>query len=292
MKINDAAHILSEADISAINAAAGSWPFDTSLTTGNFSSRSAFEHEVSAAVTGPNVVSIGLDAGHHFVSVHFGKGVNIPHGRWDAISRAGTSSFREGRWADGIKQIGSQASASVEARATTLASAHPASPATDYTAYWVAGGIIVFAALVLWLVFRRRREVYGYVPSMPAYEDASVSPSPGYAKARGWTSGVAPVNYAPAPVAPVYTQPVVVHNGGNDLLTGVILGEMMSDHHNHTTVVEHVSAPASTYDSGSSSSSYDSGSYDSGSSSSSWDSGSSFDSGGGGFDSGGGGGDW
>ena len=53
---------------------------------------------------------------------------------------------------------------------------------------------------------------------------------------RGTTSGYVPANehYAPQP------QPVIVNNNsGSDMLTGVMIGSMMSNnHHDHTTVIE------------------------------------------------------
>jgi uncharacterized membrane protein YgcG len=74
--------------------------------------------------------------------------------------------------------------------------------------------------------------------------------------------------------------PVVVNNSSNDLLTGVLVGQAISNNHCHHSEPAH---HHSSYDSGSSGSSYDSSSsYDSGSSGSSFDSSSSFDCGGGG----------
>lgn len=80
------------------------------------------------------------------------------------------------------------------------------------------------------------------------------------------------------------------NNSGNDLVTGMVIGSMMNQPREVIRERSVTPAPSrsSSYDSGSSSSSYDSGSssYDSGSS------GGGFDSGGGGFDSGSSGGDF
>jgi hypothetical protein len=276
MTINDPNQVLSPGDIAAINSAASAWPFTANVTIGQYPHRADFEHAVSAAVTGPRVVSIGLDTGHHFVSVHFGNGLNIPRERWDAISSMGKANFRAQHWGAGIVQIGDQAKASIE----TNSSVAVPPPSRDHTLLWVGCGLGLLAlVLVVWAVMRKRRDDrFAYSPA--AAYPGSVPPSGGYGSYSS-----PPMHYS--------SGPTVIHSGGNDgLLTGVLIGNMLSEHP-RAEVAEHVSSS----DHGSSSSTYGSdsgGGYDSGSSGSSWDSGSSggFDSGGGGFDSGGGGGDW
>lgn len=124
----------------------------------------------------------------------------------------------------------------------------------------------------------------------------SPAPRPAY---RGTTQTVAPTP-APAPSAPTHTT-TVVNNSSNDMLTGVLIGNMLSGSHHDTTrvvereVVREVPAPSRSSswddtpskpsrssswddDSSSSSSSSKSSSWDSSpssSSSSSWDSSSS-----------------
>jgi uncharacterized membrane protein YgcG len=93
---------------------------------------------------------------------------------------------------------------------------------------------------------------------------------------------------------PSYQPPVVVHQSGGsgDLLTGVLIGNMLSDRRTIAAPDEpprHHARPSSDDDAGSGGGGF---SWDSSSSDSSGSGGGGFDSGGGGFDSGGGGGDF
>lgn len=93
-----------------------------------------------------------------------------------------------------------------------------------------------------------------------------------------YTPPPAPRYSAPTYVAP---QPVVVNNSGNDMLTGVLIGNMLSsshhDNYDHTRIVERevvreVPAPRETYTPPAKSSSWDDDSSSRKSSSSSWSS--------------------
>jgi hypothetical protein len=108
-------------------------------------------------------------------------------------------------------------------------------------------------------------------------------------ESRVWGTPTPVVHAEPTPTivhhyhetAPAQVAPVIVNNSGNDMLTGMMIGEMMSSHNDRTVIVEHDSyeRPShssrndddDSYSSSSRSSSRDDDSYSSSSSSSSSD---------------------
>ena len=106
-------------------------------------------------------------------------------------------------------------------------------------------------------------------------------------ESKVWGTPAPVVHNEPAPTvihhyhetAPAQVAPVIVNNSGNDMLTGMMIGEMMSSHNDRTVIVEHDSyeRPSrssrndddDSYSSSSRSSSRDDDSYSSSSSSSS-----------------------
>jgi len=364
LQVTDEAHLLSSSDVSALQATASRWSFDTHVLVTVAPSKASLESRAHAWVDAPNVVVIALDPQHHSIITRFGNGTNVRSGDFDAISASGNDAFRASRWETGIEMIGARADASARTTIGTGAVA-PQAPIVVHEGlgFWGWTLILLSAGFLVWVAVRVYRKSQrdaarfqralddntnemGALASRNIREDRwsgddAVRTSPSrvavpipvasgsYAAPvrSGYVAAPAPVVVSPAPST------VVVNGGGNSgngFVEGMLVGEMLHDHHHDTVVRERevyverdrpYSAPAPSYDSGGSAStwggsgsndagggsssydttpspapsydpspSYDSGSstsYDSGSSGGSSDFGSSSDSGGS-FDSGGG----
>lgn len=106
VEIRDDVGLLSATDRQDIEEAAGSIPFDVRvLVSQSAQSRSAFESMVSAEVTTPRVLAIGLDPTRRQTVARFGSGLAVPSVRWSAITEAGNVAFRGKEWGRGIALI-------------------------------------------------------------------------------------------------------------------------------------------------------------------------------------------
>ena len=297
IKIHDDAALLSSSDRSAIESAASSWRFDTHLLIRVVPGTGELDDAAHAAITAPGVVVIAIDPTHHHTAVRFGTATRVKPADYDSIAKAGNAHFRAGEWGAGIAAIGTRAEASAEAKVAMAVSNEPVVIEQGLsTGAWV-GISLLFAAIVgvIVLVVRRMRRNEERFAS--AASDLVLETSGHRSRNENLDAGrdfdarlgrSSAARAQPAYCPPVSTV-VIDRGGGNDLLTGVLLGEAMSDRHSAREVV--YEERSSSRDDGGSSSSWDSSSSsdDSGGSSSSWDSGS--DSGGGG-DSGGGDSGW
>lgn len=283
------------------------YPFDIYVMIGSSGSRAEFQAEVSSMVTGLKVLSIGVDPAHHFTFVRGSADLHLPDG--PEVASTGNAFFKRADLVGGIDAIAAK-SKELSARTEIVESAtgapiivHEDPMASGW--WWGLGGIgAVIAVVSVWVWLSRRadrkrleaeRERYSGLNAELNNElgdvkiakaelgDETFERKP-YAKnlTRRWAP---PPSSAPLIIQ---QQPVIVQD--DSLLTGMVIGEIMSQP--SVTIIE---APARSYSSysppepSSSSSSWSdsssSSSYDSSSSSSDW-------SGGGDSGGGGGGSDW
>lgn len=261
IQIHDEAGLLGPGDLSVLQTASGRWPFEVHILTSTSSSnRGAFEARVSAAVTGPNVVSIGLDPTHHMTIVHFGKETGVPASQWSAIYSAGNSEFKESHWVDGLTRIGDRAfSAKQQAETVTIQPDRPAG-STDHTGAWVFGGLVAVACIIgLYYWWRAKKQTEERERQLELENEALAekqarnreeaawgdkyrekvsdddAPSPPRRRASSGRSAYQQPAPAPAPVyvaSPAPAPSTVVVNqtsgggGSGDLLTGYMIGSM------------------------------------------------------------------
>jgi hypothetical protein len=311
----DGTHLLNSGDLSYLTNASRTMPFDLRVLFETTSSVDELETDAHEAVASANVVVVAIDPSHHKTIVRFGTATGVKAGDFDSISKAGNAHFRSGEWAAGIEAIAIRAKASRDAVVALSQSNEPVvvQGGLDPWAWGLIAALVVgFAGLALWIWRKGKHERAQYEKVLNETTAEAQELRSRNIKEADWESKIgAAAPTAPASAsrvaAPVRRQrgrtvqtvavpqpQVIVRDGGNDFLTGMLVGESMN-RPAPTTVVEREvvherdsGGSSSSYDSGSSSS--DSSSSDSGGSSSSWDSGGgSFDSGGGGFDSGGGG---
>jgi uncharacterized membrane protein YgcG len=317
--IKDDAHILNSNDISTLQSS--KYNFNVVVfTTSGAPSKSAFEAKAASLAVNKTVV-VAVDVGHHFTTVQTSPDIGFSVSG-TGVSSEGNTYFKQGNWVGGINAILTR-TGSYQNHAVVIQNT-PIIQANDSNVGWyVFGGLGLFVSCIVgyvayqWAKQRKHQQAIDELESetvalraerydakirrleedefmsqlAPKIEEkpkrragakSSTQSSTRYSAPR------APRTSTRTVAQPVITQPstVVVDRGGNDLLTGVMLGSMLNDHHHHDTVVERDSHSNSSSWGDSSSSS--SSSWDSGSSSSSSDwgsSSSSFDFGGGGSDS-------
>ncbi len=324
MFIDDSTGTLTSTDRTNIENAAPA-RMDVKIVIASTGSRAELDASVGRLVNSGNTLAIGVDPVHHYTFTHFGSMLGIPSSNFPAIARAGNVEFKAGHWGDGLRAIvTSAASVQEQAPAFTRSQApviiqqpstvieHPVSAAP-----FVIGGIVIAAVLCGIIIWLRRRE-RAAEQERQAFREETERLQARNLEEQTWHDRMAK-NQASSPVAPttqpvpetirqmidrpvpasiirerpVYQSPVPVvipqSSSGNDLLTGLLVGQAMAERREPVYVdpPRHYSRSRTPTPVPSSSSS----SWDSGSSSSSWDSGSSggsFDSGssGGGFDSG------
>lgn len=333
-----------------VESKAGDWPFDTRIVISDRApNKSAFESQVSNQVVGPRVLAIGISPAHKFTVVRFGKGLHIPDSVWSRISSSGNSAFKVGEYGLGIINIAETVKENMvqvteRPTYTTVTKSYTVEPEPVHPAWFVVPiGLVLFLALLIGLVIRKRAKERAQQERLRLAEEAAdhiiaadlsrpverITPSGNHyqytpSDFNPYKPQISRVNYNGEPVyrnppttivstPVVQPPPVVVHDSGNSLVTGMLLNEALHSHHDHyepehhhveREVVREVvhetpssSGSSSTWDStptvssgsssswssssddsSGSSSSWSNSSSDSGSSSS-WDSGSSSDSG-------------
>lgn len=272
--IRDNINTLTPHQVQALKDKSNAYPFDVYLTVGAQGSKAAFQAEVSSLVTRPAVLSIGVDPAHHFTFVRGSVDLGLPSG--PEVASAGNAFFKRADLVGGVDAITAKAlELKVATRVTESATGTPIVVHEHTTSSGVWWGLGAVAAVVLgvavwnWVTVRRReREHRRAVLELEAETaDRQIEKAERADLARFDRELSAaprprptPAYYPPPPVpAPA---PVVVNSGNNDLLTGIVIGDMM---HRHDTpapapvVVREVvreSSPSSwSSDSGSSSSS-------------------------------------
>lgn len=335
--IRDDQNTLSTGDIAAIQSTGGGWPFEAHVLVGSFPTRDALEDAAHLAITSPRVVAIGVDPGHHHVAVRFGTSSGVKAGDYDSIAKAGNAHFRSGEWVAGIQAIGTRARASAQAHVAIAQSNEPVVVEEGLgTGAWLGIGLLfaVVVGCVVWLWRRSRKDRDSFTRALDdsreqtgqlamrnieeqSFMDRLNASAPATVTAprafRMNTTGANPgIPVSCAASVPHIPQSVTVNtSGNNDLLTGMLIGEVLGQPRETVIVEREVVRERPSYssrsddDSGGSDSSWSGGSSDSsssssdssdsGGSSSSWDSGGDSGGGGdfgGGSDGGGGGGDF
>lgn len=322
----DNAGTIPQEQAARLRAEGSRWNFNLKVFTGVFASKRALEQSTHECIVTPNDVCVGVDPIHHGTRVNFGTGTGVRPADFNFIAGSGNSFLRTGDYLGAVESIADRATESAKASSQTVrvqVTAPPpvvvnqTGPSETHWFLWTLFFLGV-GGCIWWIIARVSRQekiAASLREERDEYLDANVdrmtAPTPTPRPRQRSAPQARTVSPAPAPVAPTT---VVVHDrggsGGNDLLTGVVLGEMLSrpspSVSTHEVVHERVverEAPAPSYSSrssddgggggsswgGSSSSDDSSSSSDSGGGSSDFGGG---DSGGGGSDGGGGGGDW
>lgn len=303
--VNDSAGVISSDQVTALRSLIGTYQFDLKVFTSSFMSRRDLESAVSDCVTSPNVVCSGVDPTHRWTSTHFGTATGVRPSDFNIISAAGNQYFKSGNYAAAFRSIADRASESARSTQQTVQVNVPppqvVSQTTGVSAFFL---VLLFAGLstaayVIYRLAKRQkrldRDMGSYREERDEYMNANVDrmtqPSPTVRQ----STYRPPTRTTTAPaVTPVVVQQAAAPN--NDLLTGVLIGQMTSrptEVIREREIVRETAPASSTSKSYASSDDYSSStSSDSGGGSSSYDSGGGFDSGGGGFDSGGGGSDF
>jgi hypothetical protein len=146
IKITDNLNIMSAGDKSSLMGSAKSWPFDVEVFI-----------DSNHAVAAENSLVIEMNSVTSEVSVYFGNNLNIPKSAWQNITKAGNSDFSEGRLANGIKKI------ATEARESRVSIGVIQKENPDYGrpyregAFWMIGFIIVYFGMTALLRDMKRR---------------------------------------------------------------------------------------------------------------------------------------
>jgi hypothetical protein len=289
LSVRDSANWIPTNDVAQLQSDSKDWPFDVNILIENVSNLSALENDARGLVNKSSTMVIAIDPTHRKTVVRFGASTGVQASDYNAISAAGNSDFKLNFIRQGLDAIVAKAVSSRNPNPETATAGATSEKSGIGMWVFIMAGVLFGGILILWLTRKRTKDSVQSEP-LSTFDDSM------YQRQSSRMNRV-------APVAPVVPQNVVVNQstGNNDLLTGILVGEVLSNQ-NRTEVIHEsavpVPEPSSSSDSGGSSSSWDSGSsssssdssssYDSGGSSSSWDSGSS----GGGFDSGGGSSGW
>lgn len=301
INIKDNIHTLTADQVQALQTKALAYPFDIYVLIGS-SSKAQLQADVSSVVTGPKVLSIGVDPDHRFTFVRGSVDLHLPDG--PEVASTGNAFFKRADLVGGIDAIAAKSkllastTQYVESATGAPIIVHKDPMASGW--WWGLGGIgAVIAVVSVWVWLSRRADRKQLEAERARYSglNAELNNELGDVKltkaelgdeivARPHKRWAPPPSSAPMYVAP----PVVVQDDG--FVQGLLLGEILSQPQVmvETPVVVAPSVSYSNYSEPSSSSS----SWSETSSSSSYDSGSSSDYGSGGGDSGGGGGgsDW
>lgn len=285
----DPAGALTPAAMSGLQAHVGDWPFAAHVLVEAAPDLPTLEDDAHAWVDSPNVVVIAIDPSHHRVVTRFGSATGVKTGDFDAVSASGSVAFRAHDLPGGIEAILLRARASREAStALTSSTQPPVIIEHGLTAgTWVP--MVLFAGLlvgvIVWLVRRARRsdEVFtnaleenrletSELRSRNIHEEAwadvvarqEVSATPRTPRRRPATSvPLSSLAVAPARHRIVAPQPQVIVQQRDNLVDGMLLGEMMADRggRDREVVIEReVNAGRPSVDVGGASSSYDAGS--------------------------------
>lgn len=156
IQIKDEAGIFSPGDIATLHATAGRWPFEVHVITSTSSTdKAAFEARVGAAVTGPDVVSIGIDPTHRFVIAHFGTETGITPSQWASITSAGNADFKGALWAQGLIKIADRAT---NAKQAALSVQPQTSSHMTLIGFSIAAAFLAVFAFVWWRNKKRTAE--------------------------------------------------------------------------------------------------------------------------------------
>lgn len=313
--VQDQLHTFDEPQLQHLRDRAHAYGFDLKITISDGShNKGQLEQHVGERLTGRNQISIGVDPKHHYTYVRGSRDLGLPSG--PEVASAGNQFFKNGDLVGGIDAIAARANSLKASRVVESQTGAPIvvhEHTTSAGVWWLLGGlgatVLAVVVYLLWRSSKRDAEARRLAAELNnEIGDRQIARAERGAAAdfdRRLSATLEPISAFPPPPAPTQRRPapqptivqapapVVVNQGGNDLLTNMLILDAVTDrHHHHDTIVHERVIERDT----SSGSSWSSSSSDS-SSSSSWDSGSSSSSsssdwGGGGDSGGGGGSDW
>lgn len=267
-RVLDQAGVISANDASLL-ALRSDLPFTTKVQTGTYSTRTDLESVTSGCVDAPEVVCIGLDPIHRWVSVHFGTGTGVPHSMFAQLARAGNASFKQGSWSRGIQDIQNATLAAVEQAqapkpqpvvySTTtpvvLAIANKKeneSPMSHDVGWFMWFLFVAAVAFVLWCIYKlstrvkKQEEVASSLrEERDEYLDANVKrmtdpiptpapkPAPAVAPAGVKSAGVTPGVPKPAPAAAKVPPAPVIRPAAPIPAPRPVISSPVVHHHHH-----------------------------------------------------------
>ncbi len=263
--VKDRASLFTDSDRSMMEQSASGSPFTVHvLTEAAAPNQAAWEAEVSGAVTASDVLAIGVEKAHRWTTVKAGGSTGIPAGNGASLGDFGNGFFKSGNFGAGIDAIIVHAT---QVRAATpvivdmptgrgvqpivLQTTAPIAPrVTDGPGGWF--WFLMFAAIAIggiWFVIKRRKinatlretemerdeaRADRVINEKPFAESPPVS-TPRRSAAPDPVRETEPRRYvarpraiAPSVIAPVVQQQTAVNSGGNDLVTGILIGEAIS----------------------------------------------------------------
>ena len=167
VQLRDPGGLFPPADVSALHAEGGEYPFDVRIVaTTEFDQKADFDRYVRAQVNEPNVVVVGVDRAHRFTSVHFGTGVGVSPSEYKAVEQAGSPHFREGNWRAGVEAILGQAKIAAHPSKGAVNSGAAAAPRSTAgsTVFMVLIVVLVVGGLIALVGSVLSRRAAGYWP--------------------------------------------------------------------------------------------------------------------------------
>lgn len=266
--VDDVDGHLQRADVGRLTEVAQNLPFDLMvIIDATQPSEGAFIQHVERSLTGPRALSVGIDPKHHFTSIAFGGSLGIPRSEWVDIRKSGNSYFKARDFAGGFSEIARSThralmaaeagavmgvpASKVEVVPQLPASKPEAQPHSDGSSLFWATLFIFFAIIGIgtYLLYRQRQyaqiaharrvvdETVGGLSAITsrdlgAFERANV-PAPRTQAATG-NPPPPPTRYYSSPSPPPQTvvvqdsQTAVVQDSSSNLITGLMLGQMMA----------------------------------------------------------------
>ncbi len=247
MFIDDPTGALSASAAANIQAAQQDAVFDVKVTISTTDTRGALDAKVSGMVTSANTLAIGVDPIHHFTFTHFGIGTGIPRDRYQDVARAGNGEFKQGHWEAGINAIVANATAARHVSNATTTIVVPTQQTTVEHPFPVlplvgAGLALTLGFFLLWRWNRRKtaevtatlgdfRDEANQLRSRNIEEQAwhdKMKQKRAGAGAAGPTRTAIRRSRRARAANPGATPVIVQGNIGNDLLTGMLIGEAIS----------------------------------------------------------------
>ena len=264
--IRDNSGLLTQADISTLQAESASWPFEMRFLSERAASRTDLESDAHAWVGSPRTVVFAVDPTHHWSAARFGVALGIPESSLSSLNRAGNADLKAGQFRSAIEDI----AAGAKAQSVTATVTQPYVPVIHHgmtTGAWLLIALLFGSlfALVIYLVRQRKEmadaleqnrletaELLSRNVDAMTTPDELLSPDRAPNAAPRPTGRPAPyeaprVTRAPQPAyappaqpayAPLPQSTVIVDRRDDGFTSGLAMGEMMGRFETAPTVVE------------------------------------------------------